>query len=165
MSSLKQVLQRELEYPRVAGGLQTSEIVTGQSGEGGLLRIRYTGVTGGEEVRMVQNVHRFSAELYPLGLLECKNARQAGIHVEISGTAKRSGSHVSDSAWRRSGESVAIDPKARWIGPDQIVRTLVAVGIRRYLIRTLSGYVNARKHIINTGIHVECTSGLKFHNR
>src|SRR5437667_10219379 len=45
----KQVLQRELEYPRITGGLYPPEITAGQCDECGLLCIRCSPVAGAVE--------------------------------------------------------------------------------------------------------------------
>ena len=141
---LKQVLQRKLQYARITGGLYPPEITAGQCDECGLLCIRCSPVAGAVEVRMVQKVRCFGAELDSFRLLERKGSRQAGVHVEVSGPAEHPGPHVSDGARSRSRESITINPIARWVRSDQIVRALVAIRIPGYLIRALIGCVDTR---------------------
>src|SRR5215467_11888120 len=106
--SSKHQLQRELDLPRrrgrtgnLADGIAIA-VVVAVALEHNEIRV--------SEIRAIQNIERFRAELQRHALPDGNSLKQGRVDVEQARAAERTASHVAEGAGNRHRESFRIEP-------------------------------------------------------
>src|SRR5436190_15103138 len=105
---LEQELQRELDLPRGRGrtgnlaGRLAVTVVRGAALENDPIRVR--------EIRVIENIERFRAELQRLALPDGDPFEEGGVDVEQARAAERTASRVPEGAGSRHREGTGIEP-------------------------------------------------------